>query len=153
MGLVSFIVLMFSCKDYDYGSIGYNFKNQHAMGEIAGQEWAYQNGYSDIDDGNLHVTLMLSQDGQQGCEVFLADGDQVFFTVPADEGIYKLNFGSNNARTATLFDDDEAFNHIAADGAIEILDISNTQVKGRINAVADEDANYVNGNFTVPICN
>lgn len=146
------LIAVFSCREDDSGP-GYNFKDQDAMGEIDGSEWRYQDGYADLNDDEINLTLMIAQeDGDRGCDVFLPDGDQVFFTVPAEKGLYKLGLGVDS-RLVTLLDDEETFNYIAVDGAVEILSISKSDIRGRIDARNDEDDNFVNGDFRVLICN
>jgi hypothetical protein len=145
------VMLAFSCKDDDSGP-GYNFKDQDAMGEIADVEWMYEDGYAEIIEGTVRVTLIREQNGETGCDIFLPEDDQVFFRVPLEDGLYKLSLGGGDPRTATLFDDEETFNYLAVEGAIEIISVSDTEVKGRIDATADQGENFVNGNFRVPIC-
>ncbi|WP_133259729.1 hypothetical protein [Pseudochryseolinea flava] len=148
--LFACLVVLFSCKDDDSGP-GYDFEDQDAMGEIDGKEWRYQDGYADVSNNEVRVTLMVAQDGESGCDVFLAEGDQVFFTVPAEKGIYKLSLGADS-RTVTLLSDEEIpDNHIASEGAVEIVSISSTDVKGKIDARSSDDS-FVNGDFRVLIC-
>ena len=145
------LAALFSCREEDSGP-GYNFKDQFVMGEIDGEGWRYQDGYAEINGDKIEITLMVAQeDGVKACDVFLPEGDQVFFTVPADKGLYKLGLNSSS-RTVTMLDEEETLNHIADDGAIEILNISNSDIKGRIDARSDEEENYVNGDFRVLIC-
>jgi hypothetical protein len=150
------LFLIFSCKDDEEPS--YSFKNQDASGKIGNVAWTYQDGRATIDgsgaDARLNISLIIAQQsGDQGCDIFQIEGDEVFFGVPAVVGLYKLSFNLNSGtgQTATLFDDEETFNHIAAEGAIEILTITATQVTGRIDARGDQE-NTVNGNFEVDIC-
>lgn len=145
------LTVAFSCRENDSGP-GYNFKDQDAMGEIAGGEWRYQDGYADVNGDEINLTLMSAQeDGGRGCDVFLPEGDQVFFSVPAEKGLYKLGLGVDS-RVVTLLDDEETFNYLAVEGAIEILSISRTDISGRIDARNDEDDNFVNGDFRILIC-
>lgn len=89
----------------------------------------------------------------EGCDI-MPDGDRVFFTLPSNTGVHLLKFDFNDlegSRTVTLFDDEEVMNVIATEGAVEITSVTDTHVTGRIDARADED-NFINGNFTVPLC-
>lgn len=100
----------------------------------------------------LHVTLVLPSE-DEGCDI-MPDGDRVFFTLPSNTGVHLLKFDFNDlegSRTVTLFDDEEVMNVIATEGAVEITSVTDTHVTGRIDARADED-NFINGNFTVPLC-
>lgn len=77
-----------------------------------------------------------------------------FFDVQAAPGLYPLKWdmGSpSDIQTVTLLEVDGFVNHIATEGAIEILIITDTAITGRIDAHLDGD-NTVNGNFTVDIC-
>ena len=66
--------------------------------------------------------------------------------------LLKFDFNDlEGSRTVTLFDDEEVMNVIATEGAVEITSVTDTHVTGRIDARADED-NFINGNFTVPLC-
>lgn len=143
-------VVFISCSD-DGESDSFKFKDQDAMGKIANVSWTYADGYADISGENLNVTLVLAQDGEQGCDISMPDGDMVFFTVPNQTGLVKLYFNSSGGQTATIFDEEEFMNYIATKGAIEILSITDTEVQGRIDARNDGE-NYVNGNFTISIC-
>ncbi|MBL7833825.1 MAG: hypothetical protein JNK18_07720 [Cyclobacteriaceae bacterium] len=148
--------LTLACSDDDEKGSSYSFKEQDLQGEIEGGRWTYADGYVETTtlEGveSLSVNLMLTQTSG-ACETFSIEGDQVFFTVPNEVGLYKLSFnlGSFSGQTVTLFDTETVLNTIATKGAIEILTITDTEVTGRIDARADKD-NFVNGNFTVSFC-
>ena len=156
--LIFAMLATFSCKDDDGEGTHHNFKNQDASGKIANVSWSYQDGYASIydvgDSKRIEVRLVLAQT-MTGCDISsFAEGDQVFFDLPTVVGVYKLVLDwtpTVNSNTATLLDTEEAEWYIATIGAIEILSISDTEVSGRIDAKAD-DKNFVNGNFTVSIC-
>jgi len=152
----SLTALVASCSDDDEKGPSYSFKNQDLQGEIEGDNWTYADGYVETTtlEGveSLSVNLMLTQaDG--ACETFSVEGDQVFFTVPNEVGVYKLKFDLStfSGQTVTLFDTETVLNTIATEGAIEILTITDTEVTGRVDARYDK-TNYVNGNFTVSFC-
>lgn len=148
--------LTLACSDDDEKGSSYSFKEQDLQGEIEGGSWTYADGYVETTtlEGveSLSVNLMLTQTSG-ACETFSIEGDQVFFTVPNEVGLYKLSFnlGSFSGQTVTLFDQQTVLNTIATTGAIEILTITDTEVTGRVDARADKD-NFVNGNFTVSFC-
>lgn len=152
----AFVLLMtsvlFSCGGDDDDK-KYSFKDRDLSGKIGGSPWAYADGYSDISSGTASITLTLAQD-EEGCSIGFAEGNQVFFDVPAETGLYLLKFdlsGSTDNQTVTLLEIDGFVNNIATEGAIEILSITETTITGRIDAHIDGD-NTVNGNFAVTIC-
>ena len=150
------LLLLTSCSKDDESPV-YDFKDQALAGAIEGVSWSYGDGYaSTTGEGataKLHVTLVLPSE-DEGCDI-MPDGDRVFFTLPSNTGVHLLKFDFNDlegSRTVTLFDDEEVMNVIATEGAVEITSITETHITGRIDARADED-NFVNGNFSVPLCN
>lgn len=150
------LCLLFASCSSDTEAPAYNFTDQPLAGMIEGVSWTYADGYADItgegENAKLHVTLALPSEGT-GCDI-LVDGDRVMFSFPKYAGLHILKLDFNDvegSRTVTLFDDEETMNVIATQGAVEITSITDTEVKGRIDARAYDD-NFVNGNFTVPIC-
>jgi hypothetical protein len=149
------LFLLFSCSK-DSEAPAYDFKDQELAGVIEGQEWAYGDGYADItgegSDAKLHITLVLPTESE-GCDI-MPEGDRVFFSVPKGTGLHVLKLDLDNlevSRTVTLFDSEETMNVIATKGAVEITSITDTEITGRIDARGD-DVNFVNGNFSVPLC-
>ena len=152
---IGLCLLLASCSS-DKEAPAYSFTDQNLAGMIEGVDWSYGDGYADItgegETAKLHVTLVLPSEGE-GCDI-LAEGDRVFFSFPKYEGLHILKVDFDNieaSRTVTLFDSEETMNVVATQGAVEITSISETEVKGRIDARAYDD-NFVNGNFTVPLC-
>jgi hypothetical protein len=147
-----FIVILIGCgKDDPQPS--YNFKDQTAAGEIEGVSWSFAEGTASDNGVELSIDLMLDQPDAP-CDVFIPDGDEVFFSIPNAVGLYKLKFSFKSGavnQTATLFDEEETLNVICSEGAIEILMITDTEVTGRLDIRSDKD-NYINGNFTVALC-
>jgi hypothetical protein len=148
---VAFLIIAttFSCREDEGPSI--NFIDQDALGKIDNASWEFADGYAgihDLGDGDVRVsvTLLLAQT-DEGCDIFIPEGDMILFSVPNEIGLYKL--GSNH--TVTLFQETETMNFIATDGAVEILSITESMVSGRLDARYDSQT-YVNGNFTVSIC-
>lgn len=152
---IGLCLLLASCSS-EVEAPAYNFTDQNLAGMIEGVDWSYGDGYADItgeeETAKLHVTLVLPSEGE-GCDI-LAEGDRVMFSFPKYEGLHILKVDYNDigsSRTVTLFDSEETMNVVATQGAVEITSISDTEVKGRIDAHAYDD-NFVNGNFTVPLC-
>ena len=152
------IVLVFSCGGDDEKP-NFKFIDQDAQGEIAGESWAYTDGFADIIDyggGDVQVSVNLAlPQTEQGCDIFFVTGDKVFFSLPNKVGLYKLKLdltGNGDGNYfVTLFNNDTFESFFAATGAIEIKSLSDTEVSGRLDARFDSDT-YVNGNFTVAIC-
>ncbi|MFY0654278.1 MAG: hypothetical protein JXQ96_19730 [Cyclobacteriaceae bacterium] len=133
-----------------------NFKNQTAQGSMDGNDWTFASGVAEkstFEAGKLSVQL-IDETFTDICDEFLFDGNVVIFTVDMATGVYKLCFSLGNnsndvAQTLTLYDG--TTNHIATMGAIEITSITDSEVSGRLDATADETS-FVNGTFTVPLC-
>lgn len=151
-------VAAFSCKD-DIENSAYNFKDQNLTGKVDNVDWAYQTGYASQDGTSsgsmLYITLVQGHEGE-GCSAS-PEGDHVFFTVPNATGLYKLKFDYNNwdaedNQIVTLFDEETTTNYFASEGAVEITSITSTEISGRIDARSEEDT-FVNGRFTITICN
>ncbi|SKC55365.1 hypothetical protein [Ohtaekwangia koreensis] len=151
-------IAAFSCKE-DVEDPAYNFKEQNLTGKIDNTDWAYQTGYASQDgsnsEGTIYITLVQGHTGE-GCSTW-PEGDHVFFTLPNATGLYKLKFDFNNwdaedNQIVTLFDQESTTNNFATEGAVEITEITSTQISGRIDARSEDDT-FVNGNFTVTICN
>jgi hypothetical protein len=142
---------VFSCKDDDDGK-KYDFKDQDLSGQIADQNWTYDDGYAEVTgDNKLSINILAAHDGPTGCEASW-QGDMVFFHCPNAVGLYELDFdGSGMGQTVTLFDNEETFNYISTEGAVEIISITETTVTGRIDARGDDEF-FVNGNFTIALC-
>jgi len=127
------------------------FIDQTAQGEIDGVPWVIGDGFASVDsDGSMSIDLVLPQT-ETGCDIFVASGDEVIFSVPtADPALYQLE-ASLTGQTVTLFADATVNNFIATSGQIEIQTVTETTVTGRIAAEFDSST-YVNGNFEIPRC-
>lgn len=138
----------------------YTFKDQPVTGKIGNEAWSYEDGYAEISgkgsNSSIRIELFRAQEGDgKGCEVFISEGNTVFFSVPHAKDIFPLQFdhaGSNN-RTITLYEEENpiGINHLAGEGAVEIIAITQTEVLGRIDARSGRES-FINGNFKVPIC-
>jgi hypothetical protein len=154
-----FLIVAFGCsKTEETPSSTYEFKNQDVTGKINKVAWTYADGYADVSSSSgseprVRVSLVLAQ-SKKGCDIFLATGNQVVFSLPAKVGLYKLSFNLNGGTgyTATLLENATIPNNlIASDGAIEILTLTSTEITGRMDARYDGES-FVNGNFKVAIC-
>lgn len=146
------IATFFSCSDDDEESTSaFKFENVDATGKINNVSFAYADGYADVSNDEIRITLTLPQD-EKGCAMFLPEGDHVFFTVDKEVKTTELKFSQTESYTVTLFDADATMNYVAAKGAVEITEITNANISGRIDARLDNKT-FINGNFTVPVCN
>jgi hypothetical protein len=145
-----FVVLavsVVSCKD-DEEKPSYSFKDQDAQGKIANESWTYVDGYATADQ--FFVINLTLEEAETGCAISVAEKDHVAFIAEFDTRVYQLGTGST-VYTVTLIEMDGPVNHISTEGAIEITEVTDTHVSGRLDARVDGE-NYINGNFTVPIC-
>ena len=152
--ILSAFVLSCSGDDND-DAYKYSFKDRDLSGKIAGDNWTYADGRAEEstfdDELMLDVSLILAQD-VPACETFGVEGDEVFFFIPREIGLYKLSVSLDfQGRTVTLLDKEDFTNYIAGEGAVEILSITETEVLGRMDVRYDGD-NFVNGNFMVSFC-
>ena len=149
--------LLFSCsKDEEGTERSYKFKDQLMQGEIEGEAWTFISGIAEIgaweeDQLSLNFYAEASDDP---CNEWL-QGNQVFGNVPNAVGLYKfkLDLGGDDNQTITLFHQESFMNTIVSTGAIEItlIDLESKVVEGRIDAYGDKN-NFVNGNFTLTLC-
>jgi hypothetical protein len=145
--LFSIVVLSFtSCGSDDDEKPSYEFKDQDAIGKIENEEFIYDDGYADyIDEPEMRITITEAQTGDICTE--MPEGNTVSFYVASSEGLTKLG----NDHTITFFQPIGSHNIIATEGAVEIIEITDTHVSGRIDARFDNET-YINGNFTVTRC-
>lgn len=155
--LIFSLAILFSCKDEEEKPT-HTFKNQNLSGKIGNISWTFNDGYADVygidEQSQVSVDLFMEAEEGEGCSA-LAKGNEVLFTLPNKVGLYLLKFELNdfeNSVVVNLFEEEGYVNNLATTGALEITAISDTQVSGRIDARID-DASFVNGNFTVDICN
>ncbi|MEP5613312.1 MAG: hypothetical protein ABJP45_13755 [Cyclobacteriaceae bacterium] len=152
----SLLFLMSCSKDDESDGPSYDFVNQNAQGTIDGISFTFAAGTAEkSNDGeDLSVDFYdITEELTDVCDFFgLGESVTVFFTIPNAVGLYELSFdlSSFDGRTVTLFNPDTFLNIISSEGAVEILSITETQVTGRIDARADDS--FVNGNFTLEIC-
>lgn len=160
--IICFCLLIFisSCGSDDKEDSGpaYEFLDQNLQGLIDGISFTYGEGTveaSSFEEGELSIDLYHSDEEITDICDFFGFGEEVsvFFSIPAEVGIYELfiDFESFDGQTVTLFNPDGAVNNIASIGAVEILSITDTQVKGRMDATLDGEST-VNGNFTANFC-
>ncbi|WP_271765127.1 hypothetical protein [Aquimarina algiphila] len=150
-----FFSMFIACSDDDTTEPETEFIDQVLQGKIDGESWTFVNGTSSIDD-KIHLDL-LSTETECGASNF-EKKSRIIFSITNAVGIYELKFDFNdleNSQTVTLLSYDEEgtpINNIATEGTVEITDITETKVIGRINARSDDNS-FVNGNFEASVCN
>ena len=127
------------------------FLDQDVSGQIGGEDWTYLSGRASLDQDGEYSVSLFSEDTDTPCIHAGFDENKIICDLPDEVASFQLGLGS---LTVTLVEDrgDEApMNYIAATGTVEILEIGDTELVGRMDIEAD-DENWVNGNFTLPLC-
>ncbi|MEQ8551384.1 MAG: hypothetical protein RIC06_15980 [Cyclobacteriaceae bacterium] len=151
---LTFGLLLISCNKDDDGTPAYEFKDQNLQGQIDGIDFNLGDGAVDSFNGELSFNLYSDQESTAVCELFgFGDFVQVFFAIPAETGVLELfiNFSSGEGETVTMFNPDGSLNIIATVGAVDITEITETTVSGRMDIKYD-GSSFLNGNFTVGFC-
>lgn len=148
--LIVLTASLVSCKDDDDDDKpSYSFKDQEAQGKIGNESWTYTDGYATNDQ--FFVINLTLDEGETGCGISDPKKDRVSFIAEFETKVYQLGTGST-VYTVTLTDAENLQDqHISIEGAIEITSVTDTHVSGKLDARFDEE-NFINGNFTVPIC-
>lgn len=153
VALLVSIIFVSACGDDEGESGGVNFIDQNLQGSIDGVDFNLGEAKAVISNGTISVDMFdTNEEIDDVCTAFGGDEVRVFFSIPSEVGVTNLNLDFTSGQTITLFNPATTLNIIAAEGAIEILTITETQVTGRIDARAG-DGDQVNGNFTLTICN
>jgi len=154
VSLLFTVLFVSACGDDDEeAGTSVNFLDQNVQGQIDGVSFSLGEGRADVINDELSIDFFDANEQIDDVCDFFGFGDEinVFFTVPNEVGLFPLNFDfTSGGQTVTFFNPDGNLNIFASDGAIEILTITDTQVTGRIDARAGDDA--INGNFTLTIC-
>ncbi len=146
------------------GSGDYSFIDQDLQGEHTDEFWELVSGvaeedYFDNTQYSIELYNIEPRDGYSSTEPFAYSGElynSLMFSIPKELGLYELLLDYNNTDdnfTVTFFNSDTYMNTIAAQGAVEILSIDNTEmtITGRMDVwFGDKSEFHVNGNFTVP---
>lgn len=146
-----------SCSSEEEGiTTDYSFIDQVAQGQIEGKSWIYSNGMAipDTDDEGVSyfiIRLYSTTDVVENvCDLTFPDYDRLHFNLPQVTKLYNLSL-SEEGVNVLMFEHETKISNVANQGAIEILDITETQVIGRLD-VRYNDTNFINGNFTLEIC-
>lgn len=151
------IVLISCSKDDINKTNSYSFVDQNLQGKIGNTEWDFVAGNVSLNSwDDSYFFKLYAGELEEPCSG-LWDGDYVMFSGAIEPGIYELNWNlsdSENAFTVTLLEDaDIPMNNIATEGAVEIIsvDLEAGILTGRMD-VRSDDETFVNGNFTLSIC-
>ncbi len=154
-------LLVISCGDDEETGCTYN--STQIEGKIENEDWAFANGearfYMDFD-GTERIDIemySIASGVTDPCAQSSPDFKRIFFSIPKVVQERELNFsfsGGNeeDQQTVTLFDPVTFLNVIVSEGCVEIQTINDTQVTGRMNITSGPD-NFMNGTFTLQVCN
>ena len=158
--LFASIAFAISCSEEDLLGIPtentWNFLSQNVQGTIEGVAFSLGEGKAEESFSNssdLSINLYNSNEViTEVCDFFNNESVEVFFDIPAEVGLYELfiDLSALDGQTVTMFNPVTSVNTVAAEGAVEITSITDTEVSGRIDARAGETS--VNGNFTITYC-
>lgn len=135
----------------------YNFLNQPLQGEIAGVPWTYVTSKTDTSFLGSQDTAWATLYGAAAsnpCNTFQPISDQVLCQIPLEVGVHEffLDLQAFEGYTATLYDTASGLNNIAVEGAIEVLGIVGNTIDAQMDLTIDAE-NFINGRFTVELCN
>ena len=132
-----------------------SFINQVATGTFFGDPFTFVEGTAKedfADSTQFRIVLYREAVTGDACDNFNFSKPtiSIIFSVPKMVGIYELgllySLTFNDASTVNQVDAE-----IAACGAIEITEVSATEVAGQLDATAS-DASMLNGTFRVQLC-
>ena len=127
-----------------------DFIDQDLAGQIGGDDWTYGVGAAVPRDGEYSIDL-YTDSSDTPCTSTSFDQDIVMFSPPDAVGLYTLGLDSFGVTLVEDRGDDAPMNHISLTGAVEILEITYTEISGRMDVEASSDS-WANGNFTAVIC-
>ena len=153
------VVFITSCGSDDESGPSYAFIDQNLQGIIDGISFESKGGtFSEgFDTGTLSVRIYDVSETDEVCDIFGGESVSIIFSIPETVGLYELfiDLDAFEGQTVTLVnpngEDGIPQNNIATIGAVEILSVSDTEVKGRMDATLDAQ-NTVNGNFSLSSC-
>ncbi len=145
------IVFLSACNNEV--KLPYEFKSQPIQGLIDNQDWLFVEGVarsSIFNEDTLFIQL-FNESRPTPCDYLISESG-ARFTVPAQPGLYLLSSIAQSYQVISLYRGEAEYP--ALSGAIEILQIDSVEgiVSGQIDARYD-GSNYLNGSFSVPLCN
>lgn len=151
--------LLFSCgdKDEEEATPSLEFKDQLLQGKIDEENWSFVTGKAEISTSTISIDLYKESiaDSTMCNSFFPAKEDFIFFTM--DNTMEVVEFClvgcDDNSQSVTLYEQTEGSNFIAIEGKIQLTRIDTTAkvVEGKLVTKSGETS-YVNGNFTVHLC-
>ena len=149
--------ILFSCGDKDKETPSLEFKDQLLQGKIGGEEWAIVTGKAEINASTISFDFYKEAiTNSTLCQSFPPiKEDFVFFTMKNTMEVVEfcLSGCDDNSQSVTLYEQTENDNYIALEGKIQItrIDTAANVVEGKLVTEATDDT-YLNGNFTVHLC-
>ncbi len=125
-------------------------------GQINGNDWEYNGGKALFDAFNQRYRIELysfpvaTQNPNDYCFEFGGNTAYIDFEVPLTEST--INQPSGIYKSVTFHYENEQTEFTATQGYVEIILISNFEIRGIINCKVD-DNNFMAGIFSVSICN
>lgn len=147
------LLFLFSCSSEDDNP---GSSEGAASGKINGVDWEFDVGTAFLEeiDQKYTINLLGKEEGatDNGCSILFPGEEYVRFTVNAAVGSYPLPFEINSQGVKFYPDQSVGGFELATGGSVEITEITDSQVVGRLEATLNDD-NNVSGTFTVTICN
>ncbi len=157
------LVTCFSACGDDDSEPSCSYASQNMEGQIEGVEWTFDVGSADFFGSGDDETMSIDMYGviaqvTDGCSGN-SDFSRIFFSMPKELGTRELYFElfgdpdpNKEQQTVTFYDPDTQINVIVSDGCIEITNITDAVVEGKMNINSGSD-NFMNGNFSLEVCN
>ena len=136
----------------------YTFKLQNLQGTLEGKSWVFQTGSAKAMEGMLEIVLYDLETVVPNACLPLGSIKSIIFTIPNQEGLYKLaNLSSESPVTVTYFSVERQLNFITADGVVELSHLTETGIIGRMDLnwpvyENEFEGGNINGSFVIPIC-
>jgi hypothetical protein len=137
-------LLLASCGDSDV-----SISSQTLSGKVGGKAWSFATGQTnpDLSEGDSFWAALYAS-RFAACETSTHDDStgSILLSLPKKTGKHSLGLDL----TVTFFSP-PGDNLAATRGSLEVTEITDTTIKGGLNATYDGD-NSVDGQFTVSIC-
>lgn len=136
-----------SCSSEDSASPGNtNFSNSPVSGVIYGESFTIGGGYARPISLNGVASYYIYMD-TASVECFESSGTPLWVILPAGVGTY------DSTQVSVQFRNDDGSFEGASEEKVEITEVTETTVKGKIRAVGfDDTEHYINGTFAVQYC-
>jgi hypothetical protein len=159
MMILAAMALLVGCSTGGESDTSLEISDLVLEGTIEGKSFTFESGYAEdsIWDPGVDYFVELyniapSTPNPWDLDAYSSPYQKVSFSVPQAVGTYDLywNFSTGEYQTVTLYDTDSGTNYICTEGSIRIDSIAGGVITGGLVALSD-DANYVNGIFSVNI--